>query len=112
MPQQLPLGDLSRFATPANFSTAFIAMNFIAFAAFGIDKALAENGRRRIRESTLLMFAFLGGMPGAYAGRALFRHKTRKQPFSDNLHAIAVIQCLALAGGLAWWHGLIPPLAL
>ena len=97
-----PLADLF---TPANLVTVLIAVNFCAFAAFGIDKMLAEAGRRRIRESTLLMWAFLGGTPGAYAGRAAFRHKTRKQPFSGQLHAIAVLQLLALAVGAGWLLG-------
>ncbi|MEJ5976742.1 DUF1294 domain-containing protein [Novosphingobium sp. PS1R-30] len=77
-------------------------INFITFAAFGIDKTLAEAQRRRVRESTLLWFAALGGTPGAYVGRALFRHKTRKQPFSRRLHAVAAFQLLLLAGALAW----------
>ncbi len=96
--------------TPANFVTALIAVNFIAFAAFGIDKMLAEAGRRRIAESTLLLWAALGGTPGAYAGRRAFRHKTRKQPFSGQLHAIAAIQVVAVVGVWAWvWSGK-PPL--
>ena len=78
--------------TPLNVALALIAVNFIAFAAFGIDKALAEGGHRRIAESTLLTWALLGGSPGAYAGRQLFRHKTRKQPFSSQLHGIAGLQ--------------------
>lgn len=94
---------LFAYLTPANIATALIAMNFIAFAAFGIDKARAERGVRRISEGTLLQLAFLGGTPGAYAGRALFRHKTRKQPFSDNLHMIAVLHFFAVLGALAWW---------
>jgi uncharacterized membrane protein YsdA (DUF1294 family) len=53
---------------------------------------LAGAQRRRIAESTLLTLALLGGTPGTYAGRALFRHKTRKQPFSRRLHTIAVVQ--------------------
>lgn len=81
--------------TPANIATALVALNFAAFAAFGIDKALAENNRRRISEAALLKLAFFGGTPGAYAGRALFRHKTRKQPFSDRLHMIAGLQVVA-----------------
>ena len=79
---------------PANVATALIAVNFLAFAAFGIDKARAENGAWRISEGTLLRLAFFGGTLGAYAGRALFRHKTRKQPFCDNLHGIAVLQII------------------
>ena len=86
----------------ANLITALIAINFACFAAFGIDKMLAEAQRRRVRESTLLWFAFLGGTPGAYAGRAAFRHKTRKQPFSNQLHAIAAFQVLLLVGAIGW----------
>ncbi len=89
--------------TPTNLATALIAINFIAFTAFGIDKANAERGHWRIAESTLLTLALLGGTPGAYAGRALFRHKTRKQPFGSQLFAIAVLQMLALGGLLGWW---------
>lgn len=84
--------------------TAWIALNFIAFIAFGIDKMLAEAGRRRISEARLLQLAFFGGTPGAYAGRALFRHKTRKQPFSGNLHAIAVFQLVLIGAAGAWWY--------
>lgn len=88
---------LADLASPANIATALIAINFFAFAAFGIDKAKAEAGAWRISESTLLLFALIGGTPGAYAGRALFRHKTRKQPFCFQLHLIATLQVIAIA---------------
>ncbi|MDP4538312.1 DUF1294 domain-containing protein [Qipengyuania sp. DY56-A-20] len=88
--------------TPANIATYLIASNFVAFAAFGVDKMLAEAGARRISEATLLQLAFIGGTPGAYAGRRLFRHKTRKQPFSSNLHTIAMSQIVAAAGLGTW----------
>ena len=97
--------SLTPFLTPANIATAFVVLNFIAFAAFGLDKAAAEAGRRRISEATLLLWAFIGGTPGAYAGRALFRHKTRKQPFSRGLHRIAIVQAIALAAALGWQLG-------
>ncbi|MFM6932437.1 MAG: DUF1294 domain-containing protein [Novosphingobium sp.] len=95
--------SLLSYLTPANVVTAFIAMNFLAFAAFGIDKAKAERGRWRTSEDTLLLLALLGGIFGAYAGRKVFRHKTRKQPFGNRLFTIAVFQ--VVAGGLAigWW---------
>jgi len=86
----------------ANLATALIAMNFLAFAAFGIDKWKAEAGYWRVAESTLLTLALLGGSIGAYAGRAAFRHKTRKQPFSSQLHSIAVLQLLLIGGGVGW----------
>lgn len=96
---------VSPLLNPANVSTGLIAMNFLAFASFGIDKMQAEGGHRRTRESTLLWLALLGGSPGVYAGRALFRHKTRKQPFSRNLHAIAVLQALGLGAAFGWMLG-------
>ncbi len=79
-----------------------LTINGLAFAAFGIDKLLARAGRRRIREASLLWLAGLGGTPGAYAGRAAFRHKTRKQPFSRQLGTVAAVQLLVLAAGLGW----------
>ncbi|MCL9982366.1 MAG: DUF1294 domain-containing protein [Erythrobacter sp.] len=96
------MDSLAALLTPGNIATAFIAMNFLAFAAFGIDKARAERGAWRISEGALLMLAFLGGTIGAYAGRALFRHKTRKQPFSSDLHAIAALHLLAVAAFVAY----------
>ena len=90
---------------PFALALGLIAINLIAFLAFGLDKTLAEARSWRIAESTLLMWAFLGGTPGAYAGRALFRHKTRKQPFSSQLHTIAAVQVLGLGALLGWQLG-------
>lgn len=87
---------------PENLATAFVAMNFFAFAAFGIDKWKAETGRWRTAESTLLWLAALGGSPGAYLGRHLFRHKTRKRPFTEALHSIAFAQAIGLGGYVGW----------
>ena len=96
------MNELAFLLTPANIATYVVAINFAAFAAFGIDKMLAEAGARRISEANLLTLAFVGGSPGAYAGRHLFRHKTRKQPFSGELHGIAALQLAALAAFGAW----------
>ncbi len=92
------------FLNPANIATYLIAINFVAFAAFGIDKMLAEANSRRISEAALLQLALIGGTRGAYAGRQLFRHKTRKQPFSRELHGIAGLQGFALAGLAGWYY--------
>ncbi|HEY6814282.1 MAG TPA: DUF1294 domain-containing protein [Croceibacterium sp.] len=96
------MSQLAFILTPANIATYAIAINFAAFAAFGIDKMLAEARARRIPESKLLALAFVGGSAGAYAGRRLFRHKTRKQPFSRELHGIALLQLAALAAFIGW----------
>ena len=69
-----------------------IAINLIAFAAFGIDKRRARNGERRISERALLTLAALGGTIGAWLGRRVFRHKTRKEDFSKMLFIIAAAQ--------------------
>lgn len=90
---------------PEILAVVFAAINFAAFAAFGIDKMQAENGSRRTPEDTLLGLAFFGGIAGAYAGRAAFRHKTRKQPFSNHLHMIAGFQlCAAVFAVIFFWQ--------
>lgn len=86
----------------APLAAVLAVLNLAALAAFGLDKALAGAGRRRIPEARLLQLAVLGGTPGAYAGRALFRHKTRKQPFSARLHRIALVQGLAVIAAVGW----------
>lgn len=93
---------------PAHLALALAAINLAEFAAFGIDKARAEAGQWRISEGTLLGLAAIGGTPAAYAGRRLFRHKTRKQPFCAQLHTVAVLQVIGL--GLWLWPGLWPAL--
>ena len=83
--------------TPLHLAYYLIGINLAAFVAFGVDKMLAEARRRRIAEDTLLLLALLGGSPGAFLGRRLFRHKTRKQPFSNHLRGVAILQLVVLA---------------
>ena len=92
-----PFAQLSPFAVLAIW---LIGANAAAVLAFAIDKSAARTGRRRISEFHLLQIAVLGGTPGAYLARQMFRHKTRKEPFSSRLHTIAILQ-LALLAGLA-----------
>lgn len=84
---------------------AFALINRWTFLLFGFDKLRAQAGVWRISEGTLILFAFIGGTIGAYAGRKLFRHKTRKQPFSNQLHSVAVIQALILAAVIGYSLG-------
>jgi uncharacterized membrane protein YsdA (DUF1294 family) len=75
-----------------------VCINAWTILRFWQDKQRAGAGQRRIRESNLLGLALIGGSPGAFAARRLFRHKTRKQPFSTYLMGIAAAQTGALIG--------------
>lgn len=79
---------------------AFI--NLWTVLRFYQDKKRAIAGSRRIPEADLLGLALVGGSPGAFAARHLFRHKTRKQPFSMQLMLIAAIQAGVAIGLFAF----------
>jgi uncharacterized membrane protein YsdA (DUF1294 family) len=51
------------------------------FAMYGIDKRQAGTGGWRVPEAVLHGLALVGGVVGAWAGRAVFRHKTQKPVF-------------------------------
>ena len=79
-------------------------LNLLTFLIFGWDKLAAIDGRSRVPERVLLTLAALGGSPGALLARPVFRHKTRKQPFSAWLMLIVFAQVAAIIAGLAaWW---------
>lgn len=75
--------------------SVLLAINVIAFLAFGWDKRQSERHGGRIAERTLLVLALFGGALGALLGQQLFRHKTKKQPFRTLLWLAAVINLLA-----------------
>ncbi len=81
---------------PAAF--AFLIVNLATVLAFARDKQFAVERGRRIRESTLLWLAAIGGSPGALWARRHYRHKTRKQPFGMRLELIAMAQAGILLG--------------
>ncbi|MBM6577559.1 DUF1294 domain-containing protein [Microvirga sp. SRT01] len=80
-----------------------VAINLWTMRCFRHDKHAAIQGRRRTPESELLGLALLGGSPGAFAARRLYRHKTRKEPFSTQLSVIAAIQIGAGVGLFFAW---------
>lgn len=81
--------------------------NLGAWTAFAVDKAAAQEGGRRIRERTLLMFALLGGSPAAVAAQQALRHKTRKEPFRTQLFLIVLAQVIVLPLAVGWLTGWI-----
>lgn len=81
--------------------------NGIAFGLMVVDKRRAEAGVRRISESTLLRWAFVGGAFGTFAASRLIRHKTRKQPFAAQMLVILALEIILLA---LWASGFLGPL--
>ncbi len=69
-----------------------ILVNALAGFCFWADKVRAIGGHRRIREADLLGLALVGGSPAALVARRLFKHKTRKEPFSTYLMLIVAAQ--------------------
>jgi uncharacterized membrane protein YsdA (DUF1294 family) len=78
--------------------TAFVLLNAWTMLRFWQDKQRAMAGDRRIPEGDLLGLALIGGSPGALLARRLFRHKTRKEPFSTHLFVIIALQVGAAVG--------------
>lgn len=69
----------------------FILINIIAFVVYGYDKWMAQKGKRRISEKTLLGLAGVGGSLGAFCGMLFFRHKIRKIKFYLGIPIIFLI---------------------
>ena len=58
-----------------------LIVNLISFTLFYIDKRKAKKDRWRIKESTLHIVGFMGGIIGSIAAMIFFHHKTRKTKF-------------------------------
>ena len=83
-----------------------VAVNLVSFSLYGLDKLKAKKGLWRIRESTLLLVALLGGSLGALLGMEVFRHKTKHWQFKVLVPVFLVLH-LALAVWLVK-SGLLP----
>jgi uncharacterized membrane protein YsdA (DUF1294 family) len=74
------------------------AASVITFILYGLDKARSKRkGAWRIPEMTLHALALLGGFMGGWAGRSLFRHKTKKGIF-----LFVLVLSTVLHAGLLW----------
>lgn len=60
----------------------FALLSLVTLIMYGMDKRAARLEKQRTPEKHLHLMALLGGWPGALVARPLFRHKTRKQPFT------------------------------
>ena len=71
-----------------------LIINAAGFLLMLVDKWKAKKNRWRVRESTLLIIAALGGCIGSLAGMYLFRHKTQHLKFTLGIPLILAAQCL------------------
>ncbi len=77
------------------FILAVIVINIFSFSLMGIDKKKAQKSKWRIKESTLLLSAFILGGIGSFSGMQFFRHKTRHMKFII-LVPLAIIENIAI----------------
>ena len=73
------------------------AINILAFAAMGIDKAKARAGKWRIA------LAALGGALGGTLGMRVFHHKTKHKEFRFGFPALLCLQCAAVVYLILIW---------
>ena len=91
-------GPTAVFVTgsPAPLVIYLLAINVLAFAVYGWDKARSKvQGARRVPEKTLFLLAILGGSVGAILGMRVWHHKTRHWYFKYGLPAILLAQLSA-----------------
>lgn len=72
----------------------FIAINFVTFILFGLDKYFALNKLWRISNQTLLSAAICGGSIGAILGQKHFKHKTIA--FQGIFPSLIIVQIIAI----------------
>ena len=70
-----------------------LIINALGFLLMLVDKWKAKKNRWRVRESTLLLIAALGGSVGSLLGMYLFRHKTLHLKFTVGIPLILAAQC-------------------
>ena len=80
----------------------FVCVNVLTFFVYGIDKWQARQGKWRISEATLLLFAVIGGSIGAWLGMRVWRHKTMHKKFKYGIPAILMINIIII-GYLSKW---------
>ena len=81
---------------PYIFLIYLLALSFVAFCLYGIDKHRAKRRAYRVPETALLSLGFFGGALGALCAMRLFRHKTKHWYF----YAVNV-------AGIAWQGALL-----
>lgn len=76
------------------FAGYFVVVNVVAFAMFAYDKWCAQNDKWRVRESTLLFWAAIGGAIGAGLAMEICHHKTLHLKFKFGVPILLFLQII------------------
>ena len=83
---------------PAAILWLYLVASIVSFFAYALDKSASQQNQWRTQESTLHLFALIGGWPGALAAQRLLRHKSAKTSFQTVFWSTVILNC----GALAW----------
>ena len=83
---------------PLTVIATYAVISIVTYLVYWSDKAAAQHGRWRARESSLLFLGLAGGWPGAVVAQRVLRHKTRKSSFQAAFWGTVVIN----SGVLGW----------
>ncbi len=86
-----------------NLLIFYLILTVFALLLMGYDKACAKKGARRIRESSLMVLATVGGAAGIFLGMRMFRHKTRKPKFSIGIPILCIVHVMLTIAVLYIW---------
>ena len=73
-----------------------VAVNVVTFALFAWDKYCATHGKWRVRESTLLFWAAIGGSLGAGVAMEICHHKTLHLKFKFGVPLLLFLQIILI----------------
>jgi uncharacterized membrane protein YsdA (DUF1294 family)/cold shock CspA family protein len=76
----------------------YVALSFLTFLAYALDKSAAKSGAWRTQESTLHLFSLAGGWPGALIAQQKLRHKSKKESFRFAFWVTVLLN----VGGFVW----------
>lgn len=79
-----------------------VGVNVVTFALFAYDKYCAQHDKWRVRESTLLFWAAIGGTFGAVAAMEICHHKTLHLKFKFGIPALFFLQIILV--GLVYFN--------
>ncbi len=75
----------------------------ISLALYGWDKRAAGRAARRVPESALHCVDLVGGWPGGFVARRMWRHKARKRKFV--LVSWGIVAVHVVGWVVVWWAG-------